>query len=331
MVLGVDFVEAITKQVSACDALVAVIGKYWLSITGPDNLRRLDNPDDPVRIEVQTALEQDVRVIPVLVDGATMPRTEDLPDGLKKLTRRSGIEVIDTHFDMDVERLARTLQEVVAAKRKSAGPERAGSEDLRRAAPETVPKKAEFSPSLARAERQDLLAPLKAKRGWIVALGVVYVIAGLIALSSAVTATIASVYLVGIMMLIAGVFEVISAFQIKSWGRFLFWLALGILYIIAGFVAFDNPLLTAVWLTLILGAALVASGLLRIYIGFSLQGGTPWGWVVASGAITSLLGVVIILHWPVASLWTLGLFLSVDLAITGACWIGLGAGLRRHP
>ena len=173
------------------------------------------------------------------------------------------------------------------------------------------------------------LAPLRAKWGWIVALGVVYVIAGVIALGSVVMATIASVYVVGIMMLIAGVFEVISAFQIKTWGRFLFWLALGVLYIIAGFVAFDNPLLTAVWLTLILGAALVASGIVRIFLGFNMQHGSPWIWVVVSGLITLLLGVIILVHWPVSSLWTLGIFLGVDLVFAGASWIGLGMGLRQ--
>ena len=173
------------------------------------------------------------------------------------------------------------------------------------------------------------LAPLKAKWGWIVALGVVYVIAGVIALGSVVMATIASVYVVGIMMLLAGLFEVINAFQIKTWGRFLFWLLLGILYIIAGFVAFDNPLLTAVWLTLILGAALVASGLMRIFLGFNMQGGTPWGWVVASGVITLLLGVIILIHWPVSSLYVLGIFLGVDLVFAGASWIGVGMGLRQ--
>ena len=103
------------------------------------------------------------------------------------------------------------------------------------------------------------LAPLRAKWGWIVALGVVYVVAGFIALGSIVAATVATVYVVGIMMIIAGVVEAISAFQLKTWGRFLFWLVLGVLYIVAGFLAFDNPLLTAVWLTLFLGAALVAS------------------------------------------------------------------------
>ena len=175
------------------------------------------------------------------------------------------------------------------------------------------------------------LTPLRSKWGWIVALGVVYVVAGVIALGSVVMATIATVWLVGIMMLLAGVFEVIHSFQIKSWGRFLFWLALGVLYIIAGFVAFDNPLLTAVWLTLILGAALVASGIMRIFLGFNMQGGTPWGWVVASGVITLLLGIIILIHWPVSSLYVLGIFLGVDLVFAGASWIGLGLGLHNAP
>jgi len=174
------------------------------------------------------------------------------------------------------------------------------------------------------------LAPLRTKWGWIVALGVVYLIAGIIALGSVVMATIASVYVVGIMMLFAGVFEVIHSFQIKTWGRFLFWLALGVLYIIAGFVAFDNPLLTAVWLTLILGAALVASGIMRVFLGFNMKDGAPpWGWVVASGLITLLLGVIILIHWPVSSLYVLGIFLGVDLVFAGVTWIWVGLGLRQ--
>src|ERR1700732_1414384 len=88
-------------------------------------------------------------------------------------------------------------------------------------------------------------APLRAKSGWIVALGVVYLLAGFIALGSVVMATVASVLVVGVMMIIAGVAEVFSAFQIKSWGKFLFWVLLGVLYIIAGFVTFANPLLAA--------------------------------------------------------------------------------------
>lgn len=173
------------------------------------------------------------------------------------------------------------------------------------------------------------LAPLRAKWGWIVALGAVYVVAGVVALGSVVSATAATVLIVGAMMIVSGVAEVINALQVKTWGRFLFWLALGILYIVAGFVAFENPLLTAVWLTLILGAALVASGVVRIFLGFNMQHGSPWIWVVVSGVITLLLGLIILAHWPVSSLWTLGIFLGVDLVFAGASWVGVGMGLRQ--
>jgi uncharacterized membrane protein HdeD (DUF308 family) len=175
------------------------------------------------------------------------------------------------------------------------------------------------------------LAPLHAKWAWIVALGVVYFIAGIIALCSVFAATVASVFVVGIMMLIAGVAEVVSAFQVKTWGRFIFWLLLGILYIVAGFVAFENPLLTAVWLTLFLGAALVASGIMRIFLAFNMQHGSPWVWVAVSGVITLALGLIILARWPISAVYTLGIFLGVDLVFAGAGWIGLGLGLRNPP
>lgn len=173
------------------------------------------------------------------------------------------------------------------------------------------------------------LEPLRAKSGWIVALGVVYVIAGVIALGSVVFATVVSVFVVGIMMLIAGVAEVINAFAIKTWGKFLLWLLLGVLYIVAGFLTFDNPLLAAAVLTLLLGVALIASGIMRIVLGFSMRRGTPWGWVVFSGVVTLLLGLIILGHWPISSLYVLGILLGIDLIVAGIGWIGVGSGLRR--
>jgi uncharacterized membrane protein HdeD (DUF308 family) len=174
------------------------------------------------------------------------------------------------------------------------------------------------------------LAPLRAKSGWIVALGVVYVIAGFIALGSVAMATVASVFVVGIMMLLAGVAEIFNAFQVKSWGKFLLWLLLGVLYVVAGFAAFENPLLAAAVLTLVLGVALVASGIMRIILAFGMKEGMPWMWIVLSGVITVLLGAIILAHWPVSSIYVLGIFLGVDLVFAGAGWIGLGLGLRRH-
>jgi uncharacterized membrane protein HdeD (DUF308 family) len=175
------------------------------------------------------------------------------------------------------------------------------------------------------------VAPLRAKWGWIVALGVVYVIAGFIALGSVVMATVASVLVVGVMMIVAGVAEVINAFQIKSWGKFVLWALLGVLYIVAGFLTFDNPLLAAVLLTLLLGASLVVSGIMRIVLAFGMKSEAPWIWIALSGVITLLLGSLILARWPVNSVYILGLFLGIDLIMAGAGWIGLGFGLHRTP
>jgi hypothetical protein len=83
--LGVDFAEVIAQAVSTCQVLLAVIGPRWLTVTDEDGRRRLDDPDDLVRLEIAAALERDIRVIPILVEGAAMPRRQQLPEALAGL------------------------------------------------------------------------------------------------------------------------------------------------------------------------------------------------------------------------------------------------------
>jgi formylglycine-generating enzyme required for sulfatase activity len=110
---GLDFVEVIEKAVGSCDVLIALIGRQWLATTDAAGRRRLDNPEDFVRLEIATALDRNIRGIPVLVRGAPMPRSTDLPDALKKLARRNALEISDTRFDYDVTRLIETLEKVL--------------------------------------------------------------------------------------------------------------------------------------------------------------------------------------------------------------------------
>ena len=116
--LGDDFVEVITTAVGSCDVLLAVIGDRWLTITDQDGKRRLDNSDDFVRLEIEAALAREIRVIPILVDGARIPRAEELPASLARLARRQALELSPTRFDADTSRLLtvldRTLVEVHA-------------------------------------------------------------------------------------------------------------------------------------------------------------------------------------------------------------------------
>ena len=170
---------------------------------------------------------------------------------------------------------------------------------------------------------------LHGKWGWFVGLGVLMIVAGFIALMSLLLATIASVLVVGVMMVISGIIEIIHGFQMRRWGRFFFWIVIGALYVAGGFFAVSNPLLASAALTLLLGMFLIAAGVMRIVLAMQMRTSSNWGWVVASGVITLLLGAIIVFGWPTTSLYTLGIFLGVDLIIAGASWLTAGLAFRR--
>ena len=101
---GLDFVDVVQGALGSCDALIAVIGTGWLQASDTTGARRLEDPADLVRLEIATALERDIQVIPVLVQGAQMPRASDLPEDLKGLAHRNALEVSDSRFRSDVAR-----------------------------------------------------------------------------------------------------------------------------------------------------------------------------------------------------------------------------------
>jgi uncharacterized membrane protein HdeD (DUF308 family) len=177
----------------------------------------------------------------------------------------------------------------------------------------------------------DSLRALRAKWGWIVALGVIFMIAGVIALGSVVAATASAVLIVGVMMIMAGVAEIIAAFNVKDWGKFAVWMLLGVLYVAAGVICFLNPFAAATVLTLMLGFALVVGGIVRMFLAWHMrEAGKPWGWVVVSGIISLLLGLMIIAQWPASSFFVLGIFLGIDLIFIGSGWIAIGMALRQR-
>lgn len=119
--LGDDFVEVITRAVGSCDVLLALIGDQWLTITDEDGRRRLDDPDDFVRLEIEAALARNVRVIPILVDGAELPPADELPPSLAGLVRRQALELSPARFDFDTGRLLKVLDQTLAELRATSG------------------------------------------------------------------------------------------------------------------------------------------------------------------------------------------------------------------
>ncbi|MFN2507059.1 MAG: toll/interleukin-1 receptor domain-containing protein, partial [Acidimicrobiales bacterium] len=107
---GVDFVKVIDENIAASDVVLALIGDDWLSMTDGHGKRRVDNPDDFVRLELAAALKRKVPLIPVLVEGATMPSAAQLPPELSQLARINALEVSDHRWDYDVGRLMSSLE-----------------------------------------------------------------------------------------------------------------------------------------------------------------------------------------------------------------------------
>jgi ATP-dependent Clp protease ATP-binding subunit ClpB len=112
--LGADFVKILREAVSRCDVLLAVIGPKWLDVRGESGGRRLDDPSDFVRIEIAVALERDIPVIPILLDGAGMPRSDQLPEDIKGFALRQGLEVHHVSFRSDVDKLIKALRSRLA-------------------------------------------------------------------------------------------------------------------------------------------------------------------------------------------------------------------------
>jgi hypothetical protein len=116
---GLDFRKAIDTNVSGCGVLLAVIGPTWATITGSDGTRRLDNPNDYVRLEIATALARNIAVIPVLVHDAHMPALDLLPEDLKDLRYRNSVELTHARWNSDVALLIGALKSYVTVNTSS--------------------------------------------------------------------------------------------------------------------------------------------------------------------------------------------------------------------
>ncbi|HTN50686.1 MAG TPA: TIR domain-containing protein [Burkholderiaceae bacterium] len=107
---GVDFRRIIQEHVTSCGVLLVIVGRGWLSATDSAGKRRLEDPNDFVRLETAAALSRDIPVVPVLVHGATMPREQDLPAVLRDLAFRNGAELTHARWDSDVKALIDDLK-----------------------------------------------------------------------------------------------------------------------------------------------------------------------------------------------------------------------------
>ena len=197
--------------------------------------------------------------------------------------------------------------------------------DLLLATQITEPAPMSMSPS------EDDLSALRDSWGWILAMGICMAVAGFATIALPLLpafATLTVVSVLGILLLVAGIAQIVSAFQCRAWKGVVLNNLVGILYVVTGFLVLENPVKGAVGLTLLLALFFLASGMFRIVI--SLQERFPgWGWTLMSGAVTVLLGLIIWRQLPESALWVVGLLLGIEFLFNGWMWIMLAFAFKR--
>lgn len=174
------------------------------------------------------------------------------------------------------------------------------------------------------------LEALKNEWWWFLLLGLGLVLLGVVSLSSAlITGLVTETMVVffGVLLLMGGVGQLISAFWAGRWSGFLLSLVMGLLYVVTGFVIVDRPLAGALALTLVLAMMLLVGGIFRIVSALMLRFHN-WGWPLLNGVISVLLGLLIYKQLPEAAFWVIGTFVGIELIFNGWSWVMLGLGLR---
>ena len=171
---------------------------------------------------------------------------------------------------------------------------------------------------------------LRNRWAWFVALGILLIVLGTIALGSSIAMTMVAMTFVGWLMIVGGVFEAVHAFTCKAWGGFFIDLLTGILYVVVGFMVVENPLATAVTLTLLIAMFLFLSGIFRIAMALAVHFHNRI-WLLLHGVVDVMLGVLVWRQWPLSGLWVIGLFIGIDMILNGWSLVMLGIAAKRTP
>ena len=171
---------------------------------------------------------------------------------------------------------------------------------------------------------------LKKNWGWLLALGIVSIILGILALFSSVFFTVASMLFFGWILVIIGILEMVHSFWNRHWGGFFLHLFSGILAFVAGVIMIGNPAGSAVILTLMMAMFFMVAGLFRIITALAMRF-PSWRWRLFDGIITLLLGILLWAQWPFSGLWAIGMFIGIALIISGWSSVMLALAARDLP
>jgi uncharacterized membrane protein HdeD (DUF308 family) len=175
------------------------------------------------------------------------------------------------------------------------------------------------------------IAALGHRWGWLLALGIVQIVAGCIAIAIPVLASFAAVAIFGAALMVTAIFQLIHAIRVREWPHSLWYGFGGVLYAVAGLFVVLYPIGGALTLALMIAVLFIAEGVLRVVFAMTIRPIVGWGWHVAGGLVSVVVGVILLIGWPATALWVTGLWLGINLIFTGAIYTSLALTSRAAP
>lgn len=166
--------------------------------------------------------------------------------------------------------------------------------------------------------------------GLLLALGVIFIVLGLMGLSMTIALTLMSMLMLGVLIVIGGVAQIIDAFRCRQWKAVFIHALIGVLYLVGGALIIYDPVLTSMVMTMLLSCIFIVIGISRLMLCMTLRHGPGWGWFLMSGIFSVVLGILILVQWPFSSLWLIGLLIAIELVVAGWTYVFMAFALRRH-
>jgi uncharacterized membrane protein HdeD (DUF308 family) len=170
---------------------------------------------------------------------------------------------------------------------------------------------------------------LKKNWGWFLALGILLIVLGILAIVVPYIPGLAIVLMLAIVIAASGVGHLINAFRCRKWKDIVFNVLVGVLYVLAGLILFSRPGIGLAGLTLLIAILLIMEGVLVLTQAFRMPKKSNKGWMFFSGIIAILLGIFIGAEWPVSALWFIGTIIGINMIIKGWSTLWLAVAIRQ--
>ncbi len=177
--------------------------------------------------------------------------------------------------------------------------------------------------------RLNAISNIREHWGWFLALGIIFILGGIFAIAAPFVAGLTVTIIFSIVLVWLGIMQILQAFSTKSWGGFIWALLIGVILLIGGIATWIDPVVGALSLTLVVGAVFLVKGIFQFILGLQARPHGGWAWILTAGILSAIVGLIILIQWPVSTAYALGYLVGISLIFSGWSYVMLSLAAKR--